>query len=49
MSYLGWAAAGPQSVCRSSQSSFWCSLRGSSGSQNERPTRSSPPGPASPL
>lgn len=49
MSYLGWAAAGPQSVCRFSQSSFWCSLHGSSGSQSERPAQSSPPGPVSPL
>lgn len=49
MSYLGWAAAGPQSVCIFSQSSVWCSLHGSSGSQSERPTQSSPPGPTSPL
>ena len=49
MSYLGWAAAGLQSVRRFSQSSVWCSLRGSSGFQSEHPAQSSPPGPASPL
>lgn len=49
MSYLGWVAAGLQSVCRFSQSSVWCSRRGSSGSRSERPTLSSRPDPASPL
>lgn len=49
MSYLGWAAAKPQSACIFSLSSFWCSLHASSGSRNEHPAQSSPPDPASPL
>lgn len=48
MSYLGWAAAEPQSACRFFPSSFWCSLHGSSDSQSEHPALSSRLGPTSP-